>query len=53
MTLLPLPRHIVEDAVRRALAEDLGGAGDITSLATLPGDAEGIDPDALDTAIRS
>ncbi|HAQ35119.1 MAG: nicotinate-nucleotide diphosphorylase (carboxylating) [Maricaulis sp.] len=41
MTLPPLPRHIVEDAVRRALAEDLGGAGDITSLATLPGDAEG------------
>ena len=31
-----LPSHLVEDAVRRALAEDLGLAGDLTSLAVLP-----------------
>ncbi|MEN0652901.1 MULTISPECIES: carboxylating nicotinate-nucleotide diphosphorylase [Hyphobacterium] len=41
MMIPPLPRHIVEDAVRRALAEDLGGAGDITSLATLSEETEG------------
>jgi len=35
----PLPSHIVEDAVRNALAEDSTGAGDITSLATIPTDA--------------
>lgn len=29
---------LIEDAVRRALAEDLGRAGDITTLATIPGD---------------
>jgi len=34
----PLPSHIVEDAVRRALAEDSTGAGDITSLATIAHD---------------
>lgn len=34
-----LPRHLVEAAVRDALAEDLGLAGDLTSLATLPADA--------------
>jgi nicotinate-nucleotide pyrophosphorylase (carboxylating) len=34
-----LPPHLVEDAVRRALAEDLGLAGDLTSQATLPADA--------------
>jgi nicotinate-nucleotide pyrophosphorylase (carboxylating) len=34
-----LPRHLIEDAVRAALAEDLGLAGDLTSLATLPADA--------------
>lgn len=39
MSLSPLPRHIVEDAITRALAEDLGGAGDLTSLATLPAGA--------------
>ena len=33
--LLTLPPLIVEDAVRRALAEDLGLAGDLTSLATI------------------
>ena len=34
-----LPRHLVEDAVRRALAEDLGLAGDLTSQAVLPAGA--------------
>ena len=38
-TLLPLPRHIVERAVREALAEDLGRAGDITTDAIVPADA--------------
>jgi nicotinate-nucleotide pyrophosphorylase (carboxylating) len=36
---LELPRLIVEDAVRAALLEDLGRAGDITSLATIPATA--------------
>jgi len=31
-----LPPHIVDDAVRAALVEDLGLAGDLTSQATLP-----------------
>lgn len=31
-----LPAHIVRRAVRRALEEDLGRAGDITSTATIP-----------------
>ena len=30
-----LPKSLVEDAVRAALAEDLGRAGDITSAATI------------------
>jgi len=34
-----LPKPLVEDAVRAALAEDLGRAGDITSAATIPPDA--------------
>lgn len=34
-----LPRHIVEDGVRRAFAEDLGQAGDLTSQATIGPDA--------------
>ena len=34
-----LPRLLVEDAVRAALREDLGRAGDITSAATIPADA--------------
>jgi len=33
------PRSLVETAVQRALEEDLGGRGDITSLATIPADA--------------
>lgn len=36
MTLAPLPRLIVEPAVRAALSEDLGLAGDITSTAVIP-----------------
>jgi nicotinate-nucleotide pyrophosphorylase (carboxylating) len=35
-----LAASVVEDAVRRALAEDLGRAGDITSAATVPADAK-------------
>jgi len=31
-----LPRHMIEDLVKRALNEDLGGRGDITSLITIP-----------------
>jgi len=38
MTLIPLPRVIVEPIVRNALAEDLGLAGDVTSAAVIPGD---------------
>jgi len=34
-----LPPPLVEDAVGRALVEDLGRAGDITSAATIPADA--------------
>ena len=37
--LTALPRHLVEDTVERALAEDLGRAGDITSAATIPASA--------------
>jgi nicotinate-nucleotide pyrophosphorylase (carboxylating) len=35
-TIAALPPALVEDAVRRALAEDLGLAGDLTSQATIP-----------------
>ncbi|MGB0497168.1 MAG: carboxylating nicotinate-nucleotide diphosphorylase [Rubricella sp.] len=41
-----LPRLIVVDAVSRALVEDLGRAGDVTSLAT-------ITPDARATAVMN
>jgi nicotinate-nucleotide pyrophosphorylase (carboxylating) len=34
-----LPHHLVVEAVRAALAEDLGLSGDLTSQATLPADA--------------
>jgi nicotinate-nucleotide pyrophosphorylase (carboxylating) len=34
-----LPKPLIEDAVRAALAEDLGRAGDITSAATIPPEA--------------
>jgi nicotinate-nucleotide pyrophosphorylase (carboxylating) len=36
-----LPRNLIRDIVARALAEDLGGRGDITTLATVPAAAEG------------
>lgn len=36
MHLAPLPRPVFEPAVRLALAEDLGAAGDITSAAVVP-----------------
>jgi nicotinate-nucleotide pyrophosphorylase (carboxylating) len=36
-----LPRHVVEEVVARALDEDLGVVGDITTLATVPADAIG------------
>lgn len=34
-----LPSFLIEDAAKRALAEDLGDAGDITSAACIPADA--------------
>jgi nicotinate-nucleotide pyrophosphorylase (carboxylating) len=37
--LPPLPRSLIDDAVRTALREDLGTAGDITSAATIPASA--------------
>ena len=39
MSLPPLSPLIVEDAVARALREDLGDAGDITTTATIPATA--------------
>jgi nicotinate-nucleotide pyrophosphorylase (carboxylating) len=36
MTLVPLPRVMIEPLVRTALVEDLGAAGDITSAAVIP-----------------
>lgn len=36
-----VPRQLVRDIVARALAEDLGGRGDITTLATVPAEAQG------------
>lgn len=38
-TIGTLPPALVEDAVRRALAEDLGLSGDLTSQATIPAGA--------------
>jgi nicotinate-nucleotide pyrophosphorylase (carboxylating) len=35
-----LPQLLIRDAVRAALAEDLGRAGDITSAATIPAEAQ-------------
>lgn len=37
--LAPLPKPLIDAAVRAALAEDLGLAGDITTAATVPADA--------------
>ena len=38
MTPAPLPDLLIDPAVRAALAEDLGRAGDVTAAALLPGD---------------
>jgi len=38
--IAPLPKQLVEEAVTRALREDLGDAGDITTIATIPVDAK-------------
>ena len=37
--LEPLPDLLLEPAVRAALAEDLGRAGDITTMAVVPAEA--------------
>ncbi|NOX83999.1 MAG: carboxylating nicotinate-nucleotide diphosphorylase [Alphaproteobacteria bacterium] len=39
MSLPRLASHVIDDAVARALREDLGDAGDITSAATIPANA--------------
>ena len=39
MTLPPLNPLLIEDVIDRSLAEDLGRAGDITTLATIPASA--------------
>ncbi|MHA1560288.1 MAG: nicotinate-nucleotide diphosphorylase [Alphaproteobacteria bacterium] len=49
MPQLP-PFEILDDAIRRALAEDVGRAGDITSAATIP---ENTDAEATLVARRS
>lgn len=36
-----LPRNLLADTVARALAEDLGGRGDLTTRATVPAEATG------------
>ncbi len=38
--LTPPPTHVIADAVARALAEDLGALGDVTSAAAVPEAAE-------------
>ena len=40
MPVMPLPRHVVSEAVARAIAEDQGGRGDVTSLACIPANAD-------------
>ncbi len=40
MSVMPLPRHVVTEAVARAIAEDQGGRGDVTSLACIPAKVE-------------
>lgn len=39
--MIPVPNHALEEIVARALAEDLGGRGDVTSTATIPAAATG------------
>ncbi|MEM8937331.1 MAG: carboxylating nicotinate-nucleotide diphosphorylase [Pseudomonadota bacterium] len=39
MSIARPPKHLIDEAVSRALAEDLGDAGDVTSLATILTDA--------------
>ncbi len=36
--IAPLPRHVVDDLIRRTLDEDLGAVGDLTSRAAIPAD---------------
>ncbi|MBL8048905.1 MAG: carboxylating nicotinate-nucleotide diphosphorylase [Chthonomonas sp.] len=36
-----IPQHLVDEAISRALAEDFGLAGDLTSQATIPADQRG------------
>ncbi|WP_203293069.1 carboxylating nicotinate-nucleotide diphosphorylase [Maricaulis parjimensis] len=40
MPVMPLPRHVVTEAVARAISEDQGGRGDVTSLACIPAHAD-------------
>ena len=40
MTITPLSRHLIDEAVAAALAEDLGDAGDITTTVTIKPDAQ-------------
>jgi nicotinate-nucleotide pyrophosphorylase (carboxylating) len=40
MPVMPLPRYVVSEAVARAIAEDQGGRGDVTSLACIPANAD-------------
>lgn len=40
MPVMPLPRHVVSEAVARAIVEDQGGRGDVTSLACIPANAD-------------
>lgn len=37
----PLPRHLVDELVQRTLAEDLGLAGDLTTVAAVPAEQRG------------
>lgn len=36
-----VPQHLIVELVTRALAEDLGGRGDVTSMATIPAETQG------------
>ena len=39
MSVIPLPDLMIDPAVRAALAEDLGRAGDVTTDAIIPAEA--------------